>query len=67
MSKENINENNEFSLCGTPDYFAPEMLARKGYGKAIDWWSLGVLLYEMLTGTTPFGDEDTRKMFKNIK
>ena len=43
-----------YSLCGTPQYLAPEVLSNKGYDKNIDWWSLGVLFYEMITGYLPF-------------
>lgn len=42
------------TLCGTSEYMAPEMLVRNGYGKAVDWWSLGALLFEMLAGSPPF-------------
>ena len=42
------------SLCGTPEYLSPEVLDRQGHGTAVDWWNLGMVLYEMLTGLPPF-------------
>jgi len=56
-----------YTLCGTPQYMAPEILEQKGYGTSVDFWSLGILIYEMLTGVTPFDDDDPFEVFKNIK
>ncbi|ESO01971.1 hypothetical protein HELRODRAFT_94328 [Helobdella robusta] len=43
-----------YTICGTIDYFAPEMLRKKGYNKAIDWWAFGVMIFEMVAGYVPF-------------
>jgi serine/threonine protein kinase len=47
-----------YTLCGTPEYIAPEVLLNKGHGKGVDWWTLGILNYEMLAGQPPFVDDD---------
>ena len=48
-------------FCGTIEYMAPEILTRSGHGKAVDWWSLGALMYDMLTGAPPFTAENRLK------
>ena len=55
-----------YTLCGTPEYIAPEVLLNKGHGKGVDWWTLGILLYEMLHGDPPFMDEDPLCIYQQI-
>ncbi|XP_009467344.1 PREDICTED: serine/threonine-protein kinase greatwall [Nipponia nippon] len=53
-------------ILGTPDYLAPELLLTKPHGSAVDWWALGVCLFEFLTGIPPFNDETPTQVFQNI-
>lgn len=55
------------SLCGTPEYLSPEVLDRQGHGTAVDWWNLGMVAYEMLTGLPPWYTTNREKLFQAIR
>ncbi|XP_051911868.1 protein kinase C theta type [Hippocampus zosterae] len=68
MCKEKMSEEARTStFCGTPDYIAPEILLGQKYNSSVDWWSFGVLLYEMLTGQSPFHGRDEEELFQSIR
>ncbi len=69
LAKDGINQatSGAQSVCGTPEYMAPEVISKAGHGTAVDWWGLGMLMYEMLTGLPPWYTKDRQKLFERLR
>lgn len=67
LAKMLANDEVATSYCGTPEYLAPEMVSHAGHDKSVDWWAIGVMIYEMLIGVTPFFNKNRKVLMSKIK
>jgi len=66
MGLSKVATGKTYTTCGTPDYFAPEVIASKGYTSAVDWWTLGILIFELMSGLPPFASEYPMEIYGKV-
>ncbi|CAJ0950855.1 unnamed protein product [Ranitomeya imitator] len=66
LAEDITREFMDHEMCGTPYYFTPEIILKEGYGRPVDWWSMGIILYEFLVGVVPFDGDSLTELYESV-